>query len=379
MASDFRERLTATAFAFRGYNVTNLGRSAELLAHPLYGATVATHLNDASEICSTAAGRRIDLADRVRRQAETSLATYDEAIGLVLAMELAQLRLLDEFFGIRYQQAALAYGYSLGEIAALIAGGVFGLQEALPLLMELARECAEIAPGVTLGVLFSRGPLLDADEVQRLCLQINRQGQGIVGISSYLAPNSVLLMGQTDTLDRFAAMMHGVFPDRVYLRKNSEVWPPLHTPLLWERGIPNRAAHRLHSLDGGFVAPTPPILSMVTGKRSYNDYNCRDLLHRWVDHPQRLWDAVSETLSSGIETVIHVGPDPNLIPATFKRLSDNVTAQLKASWFGRLHQASGMVRRPWLSKMISARAALLRAPFLHHVILEDWLLEQPVG
>lgn len=379
MASDFRERLTATAFAFRGYNVTNLGRSPELLAHPLYGETVARHLNEASEICSTAIGRRIDLIDRVRRQKETSLSTYDEAVGLVLAIELAQLQLLDEFFGIRYKQATLAYGYSLGEIAALVAGGVFTLADALPVLMELARECAAIAPGVTLGILFSRGPLIDADEVQRLCLQINRQGQGVIGISSYLAPNSVLLMGQSDTLDRFSTMMHGVFPDRVYLRKHGEHYPPLHTPLLWERGIPNRAAFRMHTIEGGFLAPTPPILSLVTGKRSYNDYNCREMLHRWIDHPQRLWDAVSETLSSGIETVIHVGPDPNLIPATFKRLSDNVTAQMSATWIGRLHQASGMGRRPWLSKMISARAALLRAPFLNHVILEDWLLAQPVG
>src|SRR5690242_13595495 len=99
MASDFRERLTATAFAFRGYNVTNLGKSPELLAHPLYGQIVARHLNEASEICSAAVGRKIDLIDRVRRREETTLATYDEAIALIMAMELAQLHLLDEFFG----------------------------------------------------------------------------------------------------------------------------------------------------------------------------------------------------------------------------------------------------------------------------------------
>jgi hypothetical protein len=32
-----REGIRATAFAFRGYNVTNLGRTPELLAHPSYG------------------------------------------------------------------------------------------------------------------------------------------------------------------------------------------------------------------------------------------------------------------------------------------------------------------------------------------------------
>ena len=41
-------RLPATVLAFRGYNVTNLGRTAELLAHPAYGPTVEKHLRAAS-------------------------------------------------------------------------------------------------------------------------------------------------------------------------------------------------------------------------------------------------------------------------------------------------------------------------------------------
>ena len=37
---------------------------------------------------------------------------------------------------------------------------------------------------------------------------------------------------------------------------------------------------------------------------------------------------------------------------------------------------AGLARRPWLSALLPSRAALLRAPLLKHVILEDWLLEQ---
>jgi hypothetical protein len=36
---------------------------------------------------------------------------------------------------------------------------------------------------------------------------------------------------------------------------------------------------------------------------------------------------------------------------------------------------SGMVTRPWLAALLPARAALLRAPLLKHVILEDWLID----
>ena len=32
-------------------------------------------------------------------------------------------------------------------------------------------------------------------------------------------------------------------------------------------------------------------------------------------------------------------------------------------------------RHAWLATLLAHRAALLRAPFLSHIILEDWLLE----
>ena len=231
-----------------------------------------------------------------------------------------------------------------------------------------------------LGGAVLRGPALDADAVYKLCLRINTQGKGVIGVSSYLAPNSLLIMGQGDTIDHFADLMCEWLPQKLYLRKNDSRWPPMHTPIVWQRNIPNRSAVMMQTLPGGFQAPTPAVLSLVTGKLSYNDFNARDLLNRWIDHPQRLWDAVSEMLAMGIDTVVHVGPEPNLVPATIKRLADNVATQLAAkSWEGvGLRAVSRAVRRPWLAKILPIRSSLLRAPFVRQVNLEDWLLEQEV-
>ena len=76
--------------------------------------------------------------------------------------------------------------------------------------------------------------------------------------------------------------------------------------------------------------------------------------------------------------IVHVGPDPNLLPATFKRLSDNVTAELNGRSLRKLgmRAVSNIIGRPWVAKLLSNRAALLRTPYIVHVILEDWLLEQ---
>lgn len=374
-----QDTLASAACAFRGYNVTNLGRTPDLLAHDAYGPIVRRHLVEASRIAADLSDCRFDLMERVEARRESTLATFAEDIALIVSVELAHLEILRELHGLDYRRVRLMFGYSLGEITALIAGGVFRLEDVLGPLLSMAADCAELAADATMGVLFSIGPALDLTAIERHCLHICSQGRGVIAISAQLAPNAVLLLGQGDTVDRFRQTMHPVLPATTHLRKNPHRWPPLHTPLLWQKQIPNRAAWTMYQMPGGFVEPAPRVLSLVTGDLSYNDFNSRTHLARWLDEPQRLWDAIYATLTRGIETIIHLGPEPNLIPATYKRLSENIDAQLKRRTMGGfgLRAVSGMARRPWLTAILPSRTALLRAPFVRHVILEDWLLEHP--
>ena len=369
-SKQFQDKIGSTAFAFRGYNVTNLGRSHELLMHDRFGPIVRAQLREVSQICSDLLGRRMDLIGRVQHQKETTLRSYKDAVALILAMQMAQLRVLEEFFEVDFHSAKLAYGYSLGEIAALVAGGVLPLDEALKIPLMLADECVALSRDVTLAVIVSRARELAVNEVKLLCLKINAEGKGVIDIQSYLAPNSMLLMGQGDTLDRFKQRAREELSVPIHLRKNDNRWPPIHTSIVWEKNISNRVAYRMHTMKDGFTEPTPPVFSMITGTIAYNQYNVRDLLARWVDSPQRLWDAVYHTLKSDIATVVHVGPEPNIIPATFKRLKENVETQTKS----RPGLRALSIARPWLQAILPARTALLRAPQVEQVILEDWLL-----
>lgn len=380
MAQSWMQRMGATVLAFRGYNLTNLGKTPELLAHPAYGSVVERHLQLAGTICSEALERHINLVERVRSRRESTLETFAEDIGLIIAAEMAQLELLDQFFSTDYRRARFSMGYSLGEITALVAGGTFVVEQVLPPLVRLAGDCADLARDAAMGILFSRGPEIDPVAVQRLCIEVNAEGHGVIAVSSYLSPNTMLLIGQKDTLARFKDRMHAVLGARVNLRKADGAWPPLHTPLLWEKCVPNRAGSAMHLLAGGIEIPQPNVLSLVTGKQSYNGYNARQTLVDWLERPQRLWDGVCEILGSGAEAVIHIGPDPNLIPATFKRLSENVLAQTSGRSFNSWgKQAVSMIaRRAWLAPVLSTRVGLLRAPYIEHVILEDWLLKQDV-
>lgn len=373
---DLGRRLPDLALAFRGYNLTNLGRSRALLVHPTYGAVVRRFLLEGTQLLTGTLDRPFDLVGRVEHTRETSLDSYAEAIVLIVSMELAQLELLREYFGIDYQQARFSLGYSLGEIAANIAGGVVSFAAALEAPLRLAEDCASLAKGVSLAVLFSRGAPLQIDSIAHFCLKTNQQGDGVMGISAVLSPNSLLLMGQGDTISRFRRTLPRDICAGVRLRRNRGQWPPLHTPIVWEKQIPNRSAVMLHTMPGGLCVPKPDVLSLVTGQLSYSGTNFRETMHRWVDQPQQLWDAIYQVFAQGIETVLHVGPAPNILPATFNRLRENVASQTRNSM--GLRALSAVVKRPWLQALLPERTALMRATSVRQVILEDWLLAQTV-
>jgi [acyl-carrier-protein] S-malonyltransferase len=380
MEQQLSESIAEVALSFRGYNITNLGRTDELMAMPAYAAIVREELARYGHICSEVVRRPVDLVRIVETADEPGLDRYAEAIALIVAAEAAQLRLLRELHGVDYTLAKLAFGYSLGEMMAVCSAGGFKAEELVRVPLAMADDCAELARDAEMGVLFSRGEIIAEADVKRLCLEISRQGRGTIGVSAVLSPNSYLLIGQGYSVDHFKERMAEALPS-AHLRINEHRWPPMHTPIVRQRHVPDRAGVLMERLTPGTFPLKPPVVSLVTGKRSYDVHTAREVLRQWIDHPQRLWDAVCETFASGATTVLHIGPAPNLVPATFERLKENVKHQLNGKSFDRyrVKAMSGMAKRPWLAALLPARAALLRAPDIEQIVLEDWLLERAPG
>src|SRR5262249_36353368 len=311
---------------------------------------VEAALREGSEVCASVTGRPVDLVDRVRQRRETcDLSSYAEDVALIVSVSLAQVRLLEECFGVPFKHAKLTFGYSLGEASALIATGMYSLPDILRVPLAMAADSVELARDVTMGVLFSRGRALDLMAVQRFCQEINNHGDGVIGVSSILSPNCILLLGQRSTIDQFAARMKERLTGAVGVRQNPDPWPARHAPITWPRASRNRVADMMPATPGGMGPPTVPIISGVTGKTDVTADNSRELIHQWVDHPQRLWDQIVCVLSAGVRTVVHVGPSPNLIPATFTRLAEDVRGQLNRRSAAGVRQPLARPRgpRPW--------------------------------
>jgi [acyl-carrier-protein] S-malonyltransferase len=101
------------------------------------------------------------------------------------------------------------------------------------------------------------------------------------------------------------------------------------------------------------------------------------LLTLWSDHPQRLWDVVMSVLASGVRTIVHAGPAPRLIPKTFESICGRLRRQGDRPFARSLGALCGSTldRWPALGGLAPERIRLLRAPYLTHVFLEDWLLD----
>ncbi len=373
-----RQRITTAAFAFCGYEMSSFGRSAELLDHPAFGPILHARLDEAAAIHADVIGEKADLVRRVRRASRCRWRPSRQDVATIVAIETAQIEILKTVFDVPVQEARLSFGHSIGELSTLVLGGVYRMDELLPVPLVLAPDCAELARDTAAAVLSFHGGLLDFDEVRKLCHTVSRRGLGLVGPSTYLAPNTVLLLGQGKTLDVLEQEMPDHLPSGCVLKRKADHWPPLHTPLVWERNIPNRSAMALYHTSGGQSRPLPPVVSCVTGAVSYDEFNSRDLLIDWSDHPQRLSDVIDYTLAAGVQLIIHVGPEPRLLPTTFDRLSSVVKKQLRKrhlSWLGQ-NLIPSLSRNGWLVRHLPRKAMLIRAPYVDHVILEDWLLAQ---
>jgi [acyl-carrier-protein] S-malonyltransferase len=377
---ELRKRISTSAIAFRGYEERNLGRSSEILAHPVYGPIASCVLKTASAICSEVRGVKVDLEARVRARAGSTLATFVEDAASIVAMEIAQYRVLEEVFDVPVHQARLSFGHSIGELSALVLGGVYEMDQLLPVPLGLAQDCADLTANTTIGILSMTRRPLPIEQLRRLCIWISSRGEGLIGPSTYLSPYQAILLGQGNTLDLLERKMPTALQGAATLKRRPNRWPPLHTPLVWERNVPNRTALALYHIAGGDRKPTPPVVSCTTGVANYDEFNSRAILADWTEEPQRLWDAMKYTLSSGVEMVIHTGPEPRLFPTGFERLSDKIKKQMRRRHLDRLGNSlfPSISRNQWLSRSLPGRAALWRAPFLDHLVLEDWLLAQNV-
>ena len=218
-----------------------------------------------SVVASDLLHRPVDLVAQVREGRETTLETYGEALALILAVESAQLAILREFFGVDWTAAQFSFGFSLGEIGAVVAGGVLDLTSALEVLLPLADDCVALAHDATLGVLFTRSRELALDDVQRLVpgsqsgRSRRRRHFGVAGAEHVAGDRSARHARSADGAGaRIAARA------RASAKERSSVAAGAHADRLATADFQSRGRADAHDAAACWNEPRPPVFSLVT-------------------------------------------------------------------------------------------------------------------
>ncbi|GAA2139627.1 type I polyketide synthase [Kitasatospora kazusensis] len=206
------------------------------------------------------------------------------AVGYALARTLGELGVAP----------ALLLGHSVGEYAAAVTAGVFGLPEAARLIA--ARGALMQALPIGGGMLSVQAPAADLRELV--------DGEPLVGVGAVNGPQQTVLSGDLKALDRLAGLLAGRGVQTRRLQVSHAFHSPLMAPML------DRFAEIAQQVGGG--VPQLPLYSTVRGRVLRDEP--MDAAY-WVEHVGApvLFAEASERLFDAAPThVVEIGPKPVL-------------------------------------------------------------------
>jgi [acyl-carrier-protein] S-malonyltransferase len=226
------------------------------------------------------------------RQTQPCLVTTSVACLRALEGALAAL-------GERFEPAFVA-GHSVGEYAALVAGGVLSFEGALALVALRGDLMADA--GVTGGMAAVIG--LDRQEVASVVGEMEA-GDALV-VANDNAPGQVVISGEEALLTDAAERLRGAGARRVI---PLNVSGPFHTPMM--SGVGARLAEAFHGVT--WHDADPPMVSNVTAEPVRDADEIRGLLSRQVSAPVEWVASVRTMLGEGVDTFIECGPGSALV------------------------------------------------------------------
>jgi [acyl-carrier-protein] S-malonyltransferase len=181
-------------------------------------------------------------------------------------------------------------GHSLGEYAALVAGGVVGFADALRLVAKRGELMSEFGTG---------GMVATTLDVQTAQLLADRHYCGIGGCN---LPEQTVIAGDDTDLDALVKDLSDNFPGKRAVRLNTE--GAFHTYLMVE------AAQRFREFldDVQFADASCPVMSNYTGKfHEPGNQSVRSRLFFQLFSPVRWYACLENAIALGISQLIEFG------------------------------------------------------------------------
>lgn len=207
---------------------------------------------------------------------------------------------------------AVVAGHSLGEYSALVASGVLGFRDAVPLVRLRAQAMQDAVPLGTGAMAAILG--LDDEGIRAACAEA-AQGE-IVEPVNFNAAGQTVIAGHKGAVERAMEACKARGAKRAV---GLPVSAPFHSSLL--RPAADKLAARLQQLE--FRAPSIPVINNVDVAVENSPEKIKDALVRQAYHPVRWVETVQAMAAMGVTTVAECGPGKVLAGLT-KRCADGV-------------------------------------------------------
>ena len=210
---------------------------------------------------------------------------------------------------------AVVAGHSLGEYSALVAAGVIGFKDAVPLVRFRAQAMQEAVP-VGLGGMAAILGLSDED-VRAACAEA-AQGE-VVEAVNFNAPAQVVIAGHKGAVERACEAAKGKGAKRAL---PLPVSAPFHSSLL--KPASDRLREYMDKLN--FSAPQIAVINNVDVVIAQDVAAIKDALVRQAASPVRWVETVQKIAGEGVSHLIECGPGKVLAGLT-KRIDGDMVGE----------------------------------------------------
>ena len=294
------------AFVFPGQGSQSVGMLRDYLDLPVVRTTI--------DEASSALGQ--DLFALVENGPEEALNQTTNTQPIMLAADIAVYRAWQALGG---PAPVLAAGHSLGEYAALVAGGALGFAEAMKLVRVRADAMQQAVPEGQGGIAAILG--LDADQVAAACAEA--AGGEVVSPANLNAPGQIVIAGGKAAVGRAIEACKARGAKRAVLLPMSV---PSHCALM------RPAAETLAGALAGIALKSPafPIINNVDVREATTPAEIADALVRQLYCPVRWIEIVAAMQAAGVTHIVECGPG-KVLHGMVRRIATDVTSATLSS------------------------------------------------
>ncbi len=272
------------------------------------------------------------LSDLCFHGPEETLKETVNAQPAIVAVSLAVLAAFEEFLAARGAAGRIrpdyVAGHSVGEYAALVAGGVLEAEAALTLVRERGRlmhEEGQRCPGGMAAVLG-----LDDAILQEVCAQATEEtlaasgaaadahpGLGKVVVANYNSPGQIVLSGEKRALERAMELAAGRGAKRVMPLAVSGAF---HSPVMQPASIGLAAAIARVPFRDAAV----PVISNISARPLQKSPEFQRELAEQIVSPVQWTRTVEFLAGEGVATFVEIGPG-QVLAGLMKRIARGAT------------------------------------------------------